>query len=109
MDLERRVATLSLSILQGLWVWLILLPTLIVNSKHVDRELCVSDYTGWSLWLLGMLLECAADYQKYTFRGNPANKYVPMYYNNNKYIKLVLITYQRQVDKLWTLEYRSTS
>lgn len=57
-------------------MWLALLPTLIVNSKHVDRELCVSDYIGWSLWLVGMMLECVADYQKYVFRGKSANKYV---------------------------------
>ena len=61
---------------QGVWVWVTLLPTLIVNSKHVNGELCMSDYIGWSLWLVGMLLECVADYQKYIFRGESANKYV---------------------------------
>lgn len=60
----------------GLWVWLTLLPTLIVNSKQVDSELCAKDFVGWSLWLMGMLLECIADYQKYVFRGTPANRYV---------------------------------
>ena len=59
----------------GLWVWLTLLPTLIVNSKKSDTELCMRDYIGWGVWLAGMLVECIADYQKYTFRGNPANKY----------------------------------
>ena len=65
---------------QGIWVWVILLPTLIVNSKSVDTKFCVSDYIGWSLWLFGMLLECVADYQKYVFRGESANKYVDMRY-----------------------------
>jgi len=60
----------------GLWVWLILLPTLIVNSKQYDTDWCVTDILGWSLWLLGMWLECIADYQKYKFRGVSANKYV---------------------------------
>lgn len=61
---------------QGVWVWVVLLPTLIINSKRADTDLSVSVYVGWSLWLLGMLLECAADYQKYIFRGEAANKYV---------------------------------
>ena len=60
----------------GLWVWLTLLPTLIVNSKQTDRELCTRDYIGWGVWLAGMLIECIADYQKYNFRSNDANKYV---------------------------------
>ena len=60
----------------GVWVWVTLLPTFIVNSKTVDSELCIWDYVGWSLWLVGMLIECLADYQKYVFRGVSANKYV---------------------------------
>ena len=60
----------------GLSVWLILLPTLIVNSKQKDTELCRRDYIGWGVWLAGMVVECIADYQKYHFRSNPANKYV---------------------------------
>lgn len=58
----------------GLWVWLTLLPTLIVNSKREDKELCTRDYIGWGVWLAGMLIESIADYQKYAFRINPANK-----------------------------------
>ena len=51
-----------------------LLPTLILNSKDEDRQLTTRDYCGWSVWLIGMLLESVADFQKYTFRSNPANK-----------------------------------
>jgi steroid 5-alpha reductase family enzyme len=51
-----------------------LLPTLIVNSKREDTELCTRDYIGWGVWLAGMLMEVIADYQKYAFRSNPANK-----------------------------------
>ena len=58
----------------GLWVWLTLLPTLIMNSKRDDKELCARDYIGWGVWLAGMLVESIADYQKYAFRSNPANK-----------------------------------
>lgn len=59
---------------QGLWVWLTLLPTLIVNSKQTDTELCTRDYIGWGVWMAGMVIECIADYQKYSFRSNAANK-----------------------------------
>ena len=51
-----------------------LLPTLIVNSKQEDRALCARDYVGWGVWLAGMLTECIADYQKYTFRCDPLNQ-----------------------------------
>ena len=65
----------------GVWVWLTALPTLILNSKKEDTEICTRDYIGWSLWLVGMLIEAIADYQKYTFRNNPANKYVRILYS----------------------------
>lgn len=58
---------------QGIWVLLTLLPTLLLNSKKEDKELGTRDYVGWALWLAGMLIECLADYQKFTFRSNPAN------------------------------------
>ena len=58
----------------GLWVWFTLLPTLIVNLKQKDTELCTRDYIGWGVWLAGMMVECIADFQKYNFRSNPANK-----------------------------------
>ena len=51
-----------------------LLPTLILNSKQKDKQLGYRDYAGWGLWLAGMLIESIADFQKYTFRQNPANQ-----------------------------------
>ena len=63
-----------ISLLLGLWVWLTLLPTLILNSKKEDCAVGPRDYLGWGVWLLGMAIECVADYQKYTFRSDPANK-----------------------------------
>ena len=58
----------------GIWVWLTALPTLILNSQNEDTEIGRRDYIGWSMWLIGMLIEATADYQKYTFRSNPANR-----------------------------------
>lgn len=62
-----------LSIYTGLWVWVTLLPTMLLNVKREDTELTSRDYVGWIVWLAGFLLEAIADYQKYTFRSNPAN------------------------------------
>ena len=58
----------------ALWIFVTLLPTLILNSKNEDTPLCTKDYAGWGVWVAGMLLECVADFQKYAFRSNPANK-----------------------------------
>ena len=56
-------------------MWLTLLPTLILNSKTEDIDISVRDYAGWALWLIGVAIEAVADYQKYTFRSNQANRY----------------------------------
>ena len=102
-------------------MWLTLLPTLIVNSKQTDTELCTRDYIGWGVWMAGMVIECIADYQKYSFRSNAANKYVCndcSYYRSTvlqcflacaRLIPVVRFPIQGQVDKPWPLGYRSTS
>ncbi|KAJ7372043.1 hypothetical protein OS493_021471 [Desmophyllum pertusum] len=59
---------------QGLWVWMTLLPTLILNTSAKDEKLTWKDYMGWSLWLIGFILEVVADHQKSQFRADPANK-----------------------------------
>ena len=56
-----------------MWVFLSLLPTLILNSKKEDKPLTTRDYFGWSLWIFGFLFEVIADYQKSVFRNNPDN------------------------------------
>ncbi len=60
-------------LLSGVWVFLNMLPTLIVNSKEEDEPLGARDYAGWTLWTIGFLLEAVADLQKSTFRANPDN------------------------------------
>ena len=62
---------------QGLWVWLTLLPTLILNTSRPstkEEKLTWKDYLGWSLWLVGFILEVTADRQKSQFRADSANK-----------------------------------
>lgn len=54
-------------------MWVTLLPTSILNSKKKDTALTTRDYFGWTLFIAGFALEAIADYQKYTFRSDPAN------------------------------------
>jgi len=60
--------------LQGVWVWTTLLPTMILNTSAKDEKTTWKDYLGWSLWLVGFILESLADSQKSQFRADPANK-----------------------------------
>jgi len=60
--------------LQGVWVWMTLLPTLILNTSTKDEKLTWKDYLGWSLWFIGFVLEALADRQKSLFRADSHNK-----------------------------------
>ena len=59
--------------LQGVWVWVTLLPSLILNTERRDPALGSRDYLGWGLWVAGFLIEVVADMQKSIFRANPEN------------------------------------
>lgn len=43
-------AFLGFWIFQMLWVWLVSLPVIFLNSAEKDVELGVRDYIGWALW-----------------------------------------------------------
>lgn len=60
--------------LQGLWVWVTLIPTLILNTERRNPPIGTRDYIGWSVWAVGFLFEVVADMQKSIFRSNPDNK-----------------------------------
>ncbi len=59
--------------MQGLWVYITLLPTMILNFSENKSDLYWRDYVGWALWLIGFCIEAIADYQKSKFRRNPLN------------------------------------
>ena len=59
--------------IQGLWVFITLLPTLIQNGERRNPLIGRRDYIGWAIWGLGFLFEVVADMQKSIFRANPAN------------------------------------
>ena len=57
-------------VLQGLAVWVILIPALFfINSDR--REVF---WVGFIIWALGLIIESAADLQKYKFKQNRMNK-----------------------------------
>ena len=63
--------------LQGLWVFITLLPTLMLNEsspRALRPPIGWQSYLGWSMWTLGFLFEVVADWQKSTFKADPANK-----------------------------------
>lgn len=62
--------------LQGVWVFVTLLPTIMLNNDKQDRRLGFQDYLGWGVWAFGMFFEVVADYQKSVFRADPANKVI---------------------------------
>ena len=52
-----------------------LCPTLILLSANKSTQSVQwSDLVGFPLWTLGFALQSLADYQKFTFRSDPANQ-----------------------------------
>ncbi|CAL4061962.1 unnamed protein product, partial [Meganyctiphanes norvegica] len=60
--------------MQGVWVILTLLPSIICVTSPQQRPLGLRDYIGWGFWALGFIIEILADYQKTRWRNNPANE-----------------------------------
>jgi len=60
--------------IQALWVFITLLPTLILNSERRAVPVGVRDYVGWTMWGLGFLVEVVADMQKSIFKADPRNE-----------------------------------
>lgn len=60
--------------LQGVWVFLTMLPVLMVNQRANDTKINWVDCLGFSLFIFGFLFEVISDHQKSTFRSDPANK-----------------------------------
>lgn len=57
----------------AVWVFMTLLPTLMLNSQKRDVPLGTRDYVGWALWGFGFATEAIADQQKWIFKSDPNN------------------------------------
>lgn len=58
---------------QGIWIFVTLAPTLILNLEKHDRPLGLRDYLGWTIWAVGFLTQAIADQQKWNFKADPDN------------------------------------
>ncbi|CAI9557411.1 unnamed protein product [Staurois parvus] len=58
---------------QGIWIFLTLLPSLMLNLEKRNKPLVLVDYCGWSLWAVGFLVQAIADQQKLNFKSDPDN------------------------------------
>lgn len=59
--------------IQGVWVLVTLLPTLLLLLKRDSVPLGPRDILGWTLWVIGFLVEVTADRQKSAFKADPEN------------------------------------
>lgn len=60
--------------IQGLWVFITLIPAIALNTCTRNPVLGVRDFLGVGLWTGGFLMEVVADLQKSVFKSDPENK-----------------------------------
>lgn len=57
---------------QAVTAWVLMLPVII--AQYSGDDLSALAYAGLALWLVGLILEASADYQKFAFKQDPSNK-----------------------------------
>lgn len=56
-------------VFQGIWCYVNLIPTLIMNTKSVSAApISKIEMLGWGLWSLGFIIEFCSDLQKFIFK-----------------------------------------
>lgn len=60
--------------LQGISVWIIMLPSSLFLVKLNDINISVVSILGVIIWFIGLTIETTADIQKFKFKNNPKNK-----------------------------------
>jgi steroid 5-alpha reductase family enzyme len=61
-------------LLQGILMWLISIPLLGAQYFGPEKSLCILDYAGIALWIIGFIYEAGGDYQLAVFKSSPSNK-----------------------------------
>lgn len=65
---------LQVFLLQGLFLYLISLPVLVINRADQPTKLQLLDYIGFLIWIIGLYFEAVGDAQLRQFIANPENK-----------------------------------
>lgn len=60
--------------LQGISVWIIMLPTILLLAKKSSLSFGIFSMIGVMIWGAGLIIETMADIQKFTFKSDPKNK-----------------------------------
>ena len=60
--------------LQAVSVWVIMLPSTYVLSRAVNINISATMILGFLIWLVGLIIETVADWQKFQFKNDPKNK-----------------------------------
>jgi steroid 5-alpha reductase family enzyme len=83
---EKFWSFLGFWLLQGITVWIVMLPSILFYSNKV-REISVFSIVGIIVWFIGLVIEGFADFQKYSFINDINNK--------GKWINIGLWKYSR--------------
>ncbi|XP_072105076.1 uncharacterized protein [Mobula birostris] len=59
--------------IQGVWIFITLLLALILNLQKEDTHLYIQNFTGWTIWASGLMVEAIADHQRWNFKTNSIN------------------------------------
>lgn len=59
-------------LLQGIAIWVIMLPA--IFGMRAGQTISPVSYVGLAIFLLGLLIETFADWQKYQFKNDPKNR-----------------------------------
>jgi steroid 5-alpha reductase family enzyme len=71
---QNPLSFLKFWLLQGLSVWIILWPSTYLLVQKDNRPFSLIMGLGIFIWLLGLIIETIADWQKFTFKNKPQNR-----------------------------------
>ena len=71
---QNPLSFLKFWLLQGLSVWIILWPSIYLLVQKDNRPFSLIMGLGIFIWLLGLIIETIADWQKFTFKNKPQNR-----------------------------------